>query len=413
MVQRWLLRVGLAGLIAVCVSSASAQQHNKPPADAGWEEVQEPVFQLNVSPRLLIQALDLLVDKRLAKDYGLDEFQVEEMKQLLHREVPAFLQEHQAELEMLSTEWLEAISGPEPPSAEFAAQWAARFQPIVEEGEQMVGRVGEGMRDFLNDDQQVMLDSYLVATDIATKQIKGTLYEFEQGHFDPAKHWPGNRQVRRRAPRDIKKLESEMVRARESALNYAYESAPPPPIASNAPAASNRNAASRRNQTDSESNAAGTYRQADGREVVRQPTGEAPNAPTGANPAGESTTGTKGGKAEPAAQKHPWEIYVDEFITKYSLTEQQQQKARQFLNQALEQRGKFLSSNGQRMEKITKLFETAKTDEQRQTAEKAYKELNTPLDRMFDRLKSKLDSLPTRQQRGAAMSSPEKTTPKK
>lgn len=409
MQRHWLLRTCAAGMIAACVASAASQSNTALPADAGWEEVSEPAFQLNISPRLLKQAIDLLVEKRLMKDYGLDEFQAEELKQLLRREIPTFLQEHQYELEALATQWLEAISGAEPPSAEFAAQWAARFQPIVEEAEGMIGRVGEEMRGFLNDDQQVLLDSYLVASNVATTRIKGTLYEFEQGRFDPDKHWPGNRQVRRRAPRDIQLLESQMTRAREQALDLAYNGEPSPPILKEIPVRAER-PATPRDTAAGDRATSGDVQHASRRDVAPRQSGEssppAVAAPTGA--AGASAASSRSG-AKAAASKHPWEIYVEEFVRKYSLNEEQAQKARLFLGQAMEQRQKFLASNGPRMEKITELFENAKSEQQRQTAERAYQELITPLDRMFDRLKGKLETLPTRQQRAAALNSAEKT----
>jgi hypothetical protein len=403
MLQRWLRRVWVVAWAALWVCAAPAQQ--AAPAAEDFEEDQPPVFQLNVSPRLLMQGLDLLVDKRLVKDYGLDEFQAEEMKQLLHREVPKFLEKHQAELETLATEWLEAASGPEPPTAEYAAQWAARFRPIVEESEQLIGRVGDGMREFLNDEQQVFLDSYMVGANMATTRIKGKLQDFEQGRFTPS-DWVGNKNARQRDSADVRKLETQMARARQQALDYANGGETPPPAAGAAPV------------RDGKAAAPGDYQHAAGREAAPRPAGgaadkTAPAQPSEAAAASAKDKGDAKGDAKAAAPKHEWEIYVEEFIKKYSLNEEQQQKARLFLGQAMEQRQKHLTRNGQRMESITKMFETAKTDQQRQTAESAYKELNLPLDRTFERLKSKLEQLPTRQQRAAAPATPAAAPTKK
>ena len=382
MLQQWLRLTCVVVGIGIWVAAAPAQQSGSNRTD--YPEDNTPVFQLNVSPLLLQQGIDLLVEKRLVKDYGLDEFQAEEMKQLLNRELPKFLQEHQAELETLVTEWLEAASAPEPPTAEFAADWASRFRPIVEQGEEMIGRVSDNMREFLNDEQLPLLDSYLVASNLATRQIKGTLTEFETGHFDPQKHWVGNQNVRRRGPEEIKQLETRMARAREKALDYAYGE-DRPPTADLVPV------------QPGSAGATGDYQHAAGQETAPRDTPSTGGEPvTGQPDKGSATPKTK------AAPKHEWEIYVDEFIKRYSLNEEQQQKAGLFLSQAMEQRQKHLTRKGSQMEKITKMFEAAKTEQQRQTADNAYKDLNKPLDRMFDRLKSKLEQLPTRQQRAAA-----------
>jgi len=380
-------------LVCAAVLTPPALAQNDEPNDAGWAEQQTPVFSLNVSPRLLAQGIDLLVEKRLTRDYNLDEFQAEEMRQLLRREIPKFMQEHQAELETLASEWLEAVSGSEPPTAEFAAEWAGRLRPIVEETSQMVEHLGDGMREFLDDDQIVLLDGYLAGAEMATKRINGQLYDFEQGRFDPEKHWPGNRAVRRRAPEDVRSIETQMARARNEALGLPAEE-DPPSVVQEQPRSIPPAAADANDQSGAD---ASKYKMAQDENIVEEDAGSAPPPPHRRND--EPAAKTAAAKKTP---KHEWEIYVEKFIVKYKLNDEQQQKARQHLLRAMAQRETHLKRNGARMERITRMFEIAKTDKQRQTAEKAYNELHRPLNRFFNKLKDRLDTLPTRQQRRAA-----------
>ena len=390
------LRQGWTLAVALLVAAPALAQHNDQP-DPYYQEIQQeepdPVFSLHVTPQLLLQGIDVLVEKRLTKDYGFDEFQAEEMRLLLYEEVAKFLAEHQAELETLATEWLEAASAAEPPTAEFAADWATRLRPIVEEAEGMVDRVSDNMREFLNDDQQVLLDGFQAGIKVAARSVKGRLYEFEQGHFDPNKHWVRKQEVRRRGPEEIKELAGQMDLARREAMGEAVERIEPPmqtaPRPPRPPRVAEKPAPSERKH-----------------ELVEHETPAAPQPDATSTPKASTPTAGK-----PAEKKDEWTLYVEAFIKRYTLNDEQQQKAQLFLQRAHADRDRYLSRRGSEMERITKMFKDAKNEKQRSTVEKAYGRFQRPLDGMFERLKRDLETLPTRAQRRAAAQSEAKQPP--
>jgi hypothetical protein len=387
MTSRTRLRKGWILAVALLLAApALAQPDDRRDEDTQLppEERSSPVFSLNVSPELLINAINRLVEKRLTKDYGFDEYQAEEMRHLLQEELPRFLEEHQAELETLATEWLEAVSADEPPSAERAADWAARLRPIVEEAEVMVDRVSDNMREFLNDDQQVLLDGFQAGIHTAARGAKGRLYEFEQGYFDPEKHWPGSRKARRRGPKEIKSLRKEMEVARRDAMGGDFEPIAPPPPRDPSPDRAARRAA----------------RSTDEHALAED------ESPAPAQPAPEQAkTDNAPAPAKTVEKKDEWTLYVEAFIKRYKLDDEQQQKARHFLKRAHDNRDRYFAGRGSEMERITKMWRNAKTEKQRTTVEKAHAKFAKPLDGMFERLKRDLDKLPTRGQRRAAATS--------
>lgn len=360
------------------------------------QEQSKPIFTFNVTPSLLSNAIDLFVEKRLSKDYDFDEYQAEEMRLLLQEEVPKFLSKHQGNLETLVTEWLEAVSADQPPDAEFAAKWATRFRPIVEDAQRTFDNVGENMREFLDDRQQVLLDGYIAAIDTGTNAIKGRLYEFEQGQFDPEIHWLGNKAVRHHSPEEIRILAQDVKRARREAMGEpinqidqpmeTVSSTPRPTRAHGKPAPAERDLPAEQDIELVE----------DESPAVTEPVPE---------PARKSPTPTK-------TRKDEWTLYVEAFIKRYQLNQEQQQKAHLFLQREQANRDRYLIRKGSEMERIERLFKGAKNKKQLETAEKVYQKMQDPLNGMFERLKQKLNTLPTRAQRRNA-SKPEVNQPER
>ena len=381
--------------LMLAVAPAYAQNNDRTdPNDIPLEEQTEPIFSLKVTPQLLANGLDKLVEKQLSRMYGMDEFQTEEMRLLLREEVPRFMRKHQADLERLTTEWLEAISGDEPPTAEFAAEWAARFSPIVEDARGTIEHVGENMREFLNDDQQVMLDGYLAASDMATKSVQGRLYEFEQGHFDPDAHWLGGKPARKRGPEEMKALVKDVRQARREAMGLEEEEI----VKDVAQRQAKRPLTERPQNLDPQDRQTDEEYDYAADENITDPAQPRPENP------GQQPNAAK-------APKHEWEIYVENFIKRYNLNQEQQQKANTYLRDALGSRERYLTSKGSELEKVQHLFKNAKHERELATAEKAYQNLNKPLDNMFERLKNKVEKLPTRwQRRAVAQTDSEKAT---
>jgi len=98
-----------------------------------------------------------------------------------------------------------------------------------------------------------------------------------------------------------------------------------------------------------------------------------------------------------------WAIYTERFIERYKLNNEQQQKARSFLRRQQEARDRYLKRKAGEMAAVTDHLQGAETEEERETALASYDRLNAPVGRMFEQLKERLDTLPTRAQRRAAV----------
>lgn len=364
----WILAV-----VLLAAPVAAAQQQDPEPRDKDAQTLQQddadkPVFVLQVPPELLDNGLNRLVEQRLAKDYGLDDYQQEEMRQVLQAHVPAFLKEHQQELQGLLSEWLVAISADTPPDPEYAANWAKRFLPIVEDFKGMVDGVSTDMRGFLDDRQQVLLDGYLAAINVGTTAVSDRLHEFEAGYFNPDEHWLGNKHARDRGPVDGAKIMAEMENVRRTAM------------------------------------AESTHAPGNG--------AAATSTPEGIGLAGDTKPAVKVTKETPR-EKDEWERYVESFIQRYKLNSEQQQKARGFLKQQADRRDSYCGSKASKFEQVKRMFKNAEGDPQKKAlAESALQRLYTPIDRMFEQLKERLDTLPTRAQRKAAAEAEQKESKK-
>lgn len=124
-----------------------------------------------------------------------------------------------------------------------------------------------------------------------------------------------------------------------------------------------------------------------------------------ATPATEGAEADDSELADSGAAKTPkdeWTIYTERFIERYDLDVEQKQKAFAFLRRQQEARDKYLRGKADEMARVTKLLSEAQTEEERQAALAAYSRLNAPVDRMFEQLKDRLNTLPTRAQRKAA-----------
>jgi hypothetical protein len=359
----------LAVVALAAAAWAQQQDPNQPQRDTRerQQDEEEPVFVFEITPQLLYNGLDKLVEKRLAKDYDLDEYQCEEMRQLLHRHVPKFLREHREELQSLWVEWTEAISGQEPPDPEYVADWASRFLPVVEEAKGMVDSMSEDMREFLDDRQQVLLDGYLAAINVGMRPLTNRLHVFKEGGFEPERDWPGYQHVRHREPEEMRQLRKKMDRARNHAMMRS------------------RSAGDR----------------------------SGPSAAGASDP--ELVEHVETAKPKPTTQpsKGDWERYVEDFIRRYQLNDEQKQKAYSFLKQQTAQRDEHLLRKAPEIERITKMFNNAGGDKKKiALAEARRQKLDQPIDRMFEKLKQKLETLPTREQRkAAAMAASKKPKP--
>ena len=71
----------------------------------------------------------------------------------------------------LTNEYFEALLGGEAPDPADVAQWSQRVLPLLDEMVDEFEGVGEDMRGFMTEDQQVVLDGQLAAFRVATSYM--------------------------------------------------------------------------------------------------------------------------------------------------------------------------------------------------------------------------------------------------
>jgi len=102
-------------------------------------------------------------------------------------------------------------------------------------------------------------------------------------------------------------------------------------------------------------------------------------------------------RARAAASVHPWEQYVKKFIAEHELTDAQANAALAILKDARTRAGQIEKASAERIA-------AARQIPDRSARDKRLAELNQPVDRLFDELKQRLDSLLTAAQRAKANS---------
>jgi hypothetical protein len=357
----------ILGGVLLAAPPASAQHDQSDERERARPEDDAKPITLGI--QLTPQLLDSLLDKaarRLARDYDFDEYQHEQVRQLLHERVPEFLRQHQEQLQGLLNDWLEATAAEQPPDPEYAADWAERALPIVEAFKGMVGGLSEDMREFMTDEQQVLLDGYLAAFETGTRFATNRLQVFKEGGFDPEIHWPRSKQFKKIDRVEMQQLRREMEGSRLVAME-GPRGAPNQSVAEAAPPGEAK--------------------------LVADETTAAPQ------PIAKTTK----------AEKDEWTRYVEAFIHRYQLDDEQKQKAYALLEQQLHRREHYELGKAPEIERIKSMYEKAGTDAKKLAlAESAYQKLNKPRERMFEQLKQKLETLPTRAQRRAAALSEKK-----
>jgi hypothetical protein len=340
------LAVGMLATVAFAQNAGDYDQERPPkrateiPTEGFWP-----------TQKMMERIIDRITEQ-MSEHYQFDDNQLELTRELFKARFPEFLNANRAEIQTLMNQYFEALLDDEPPSVEGVAEWAQRVQPLMAEFNEVCHEVAEGLREYLTDEQQTLLDAEEAAFQTGVTMVQNKLSVWAGGGYDPETEWIHPGPERRQREREEQQRQRE---AMDEARRQVIEEGASPDAAAAAAAG-----------------AAGS---------------EQPEA---------------GAKAAPKPAKDEWAIYTERFIERYQLNDEQKQKAFAFLHRHQEERDKYLRRKTDEMGRVTKLLKEAETEEQRQAALEAYERLNGPIERMFEQLKDKLDTLPTRAQRRAA-----------
>ncbi|MBN2447114.1 MAG: hypothetical protein JXO22_10325 [Phycisphaerae bacterium] len=179
----WMIVIG----VGLCMTTALGQAQ-----DDEWSEEEEEQAPLQ-GPWLTDKMWDGLMGK-MARDmstrYELDDDQIHMTTELLQERVPTWFQDHRQDIQPLLNEYFEMLLNGEPPTPEQAAKWSQQVLPLMEDFNGVVSGVGDGMREYLTEDQQVVLDSEMAAFEVGMGFLGRRLETWSEGGYDAYTDWP-------------------------------------------------------------------------------------------------------------------------------------------------------------------------------------------------------------------------------
>jgi len=329
------------------------------------------------TPRMMEQIIGRMAEG-MRNHYSLDYEQVAQTRELFKEKFPQWLEENRGELQDLMNGYIESIMSETPPTPEDVAQWAARIEPLMEQFSQLADETAAEMGTYLRDDQLAILNGETAVMHMAFDNFRGRLQNWKSGGFDYETEWPGGSRFRETQQAQAEQFQADAEQARSQF--YAVGRQIDQPMGG---------------PQDGMNGAAGG---------AGMPGGAGMEG--GAGGVGNPQRGAPGaGARAPAAPEDEWSRYTEDFIRRYKLVEDQQVKARQFLKSQQDQRDQYLRRKMSEIDALGKRLDKAQKaqDEAEVAKVKAdYEKLNKPVDNMFQRLKDRLDTLPTRKQRSEA-----------
>jgi len=340
-------RLTLVGLVAAVAGAQGVGRGERSPADV-------PNAGFWPTERMMHLAIDRITEE-MAKEYAFDEAQLWNTRELLKERFPRWLEDNRAELQTLLNQYIEAVMAGEPPSPEHVADWARRAKPLFEEFTTLVEDTVADMGTYLTDEQRVLVEGQMAAFRVGAQYMNQRLDTWSHGGYDWRSEWPRSEEFKARERERQKQLEREATAARNEVLGIPNESGSPSYAA--APAADTTRA---------------------------------------------EAAGPQSSPREPSGKKDEWEIYVEDFIRRYQLDEAQRNNAYKYLRDQMALRDRYLRSRLSRITAVENKLKAAQTDEEREKVRAELKQLHDPIEQMFEKLKERLDRLPTRKQRALA-----------
>lgn len=345
-------RIGLRiALWAMVAATAVSQDNRQPPSRDGAEY---PPAGFWPTEKMMSAIIDRLTEQ-MAKEYGFDDAQLWNTRDLLTDRFPRWFQDNRAVLQALTNQYIEAVIGSEPPTPEEVADWSQRAKPLFNEFFMLVEDTVDDMGTYLTDEQRIVVEGQMAAFRVGTNYMNQRLEVWSKGGYDWLSEWPRSDEFRRREAERRQRLEREATLARNEVLGIPTET-------------------------------------------------EGPIAPdaTVVGPAGPSDPAAKAARPDKAAALDEWAQYVEDFIRRFQLDEGQRNLAHRYLRDQTTLRDRYLRSRIARINAVETKLKSAASDEEKVKVAAELDQLNAPIERMFQLLKERLDRLPTRKQRAAA-----------
>ncbi|MGD8450247.1 MAG: hypothetical protein PVJ57_00385 [Phycisphaerae bacterium] len=296
--------------------------------------------------------MELVIDRfteEVGHSLNLDEDQLYNMREIYKERVPTWLNDNRAAVQTVFNQYLETLLERDAPDPLDVADWATRAKPLLEEFSGLISDTVVDMEPYLTEEQQLMYEAQMASFQSATGYLSHRLEGWSEGNFDAETEWHRSPNFGAAESQRLHDYHNQQAQARGEVLGYDEQAA----------------------------GGAGP--------VGQQPKTE----PRTANP-------------KVAAAADEYARYVESFIRRYQLNEDQQAQAAKYLTMAQEGRDKYLRRSGDRLAAARARVQAATDERTRAAAQQACAQLERPLKRYFQQLKDRLNKLPTSAQRLAA-----------
>lgn len=276
----------------------------------------------------------------VSEEHNLNENQRARAEEAILERWTGFLEENRDEIEPLVNEFIELRWELEPPEKEDVQDWAKRADPVFGKIREQVEGGVDDFRKILTPMQRIKFEAQAMAFTGGMNMAQAQIKKWEEGEFEREDFWEPTREERRRRREERRREREEAERAQQAAAEEGKDESAP---------------------------------------VVEEPPDQV------------------------ALEMDAWEKYVAEFIEQYNLNDAQRVTAVSCLEE-LQQRA--LSHRDTRREEIARLEDritnNSGTEEELAEIEESLARLYGPIDEMFAELKSRLEVIPTADQRREA-----------
>jgi len=273
----------------------------------------------------------------VSEEHNLNDTQREKAEEAILERWTGFLEENRDEIEPLVNEFIELRWELEPPEKEEVQDWARRADPVFGKIREQVEGGVDDFRKILTPMQRIKFEAQATAFTGGMNMAQAQIKKWEEGDFEREDFWEPTREERRRRREERRRAREEAERASQEATEEK-------------------------------------------KEVVAAVEEEPPD--------------------QVALEMTAWEKYVAEFIDLYNLNDAQRTTAISCLEE-LQQRA--LAHRDSRREEIARLEErianNSGTEEELAEIKASLARLYGPIDEMFAELKSRLEVIPTAEQR--------------
>ncbi len=300
--------------------------------------------------------------EQIIRRYKLDDDQAQFTRKLMSERVDKLLEKHDDRIRQLFREAIAMRALSKPPSKQAIQSWAERALPVYQDARKQILEGNEEWAKILTPEQRKIhkLDLKMMKMDF--KQYEDKLARWKQGGFDPQRDWVVRRAKPVKPSANARKQLAQKLKEKREAAEAARQ---------------------RQKQ----------------KQLAQMP----PNRMGGPPRLGETspqnpTTGPAGAQPIIEDPEHFWDTYVRGFIKQYRLDEGQANQARAMLADMKKRARRYRDSRKADYDRLRAALRENRSPDMAQ----ALQELDAPVDEMFEKLKARLENIPTSKQRARA-----------